>query len=122
MPLRSLSSSRAIATRLAVRAVAIAMIASPLAACGLWDDDPGYQTQATDPPDRLYNQGLVAMKAGDYSKASKRFDALDKQYPQYGFALHKGYGTKAHREAILKYGPCPAHRMSFLGKILGAKA
>ena len=47
---------------------------------------------------------------------------LDKQYPQYGFALHKGYGTKAHREAILKYGPCPAHRMSFLGKILGAKA
>ncbi|MBR5263435.1 MAG: ribonuclease HII [Clostridia bacterium] len=47
---------------------------------------------------------------------------LDKLYPQYGFALHKGYGTKVHREAILKYGPCPAHRMSFLGKILGTKA
>ncbi|QEN87181.1 outer membrane protein assembly factor BamD [Labrys sp. KNU-23] len=82
MPLRSLSSSRTVATRLAVRAVAIALMASPLAACGFWDDDPGYKTQATDPPDLLYNQGLVAMKAGEYSKASKRFESLDKQYPQ----------------------------------------
>lgn len=45
--------------------------------------------------------------------------ALDKLYPQYGFAVHKGYATKAHREAILQYGPCPAHRMSFLKKLLG---
>lgn len=44
---------------------------------------------------------------------------LDRLYPQYGFAVHKGYATKAHREAILKYGPCPAHRMSFLKKLLG---
>ncbi len=43
---------------------------------------------------------------------------LDQLYPQYGFALHKGYGTKAHRQAILQYGPCPAHRMSFLKKLL----
>ena len=43
---------------------------------------------------------------------------LDKLYPQYGFAIHKGYATKAHREAILQYGPCPAHRMSFLKKLL----
>jgi len=41
---------------------------------------------------------------------------LDKQYPQYGFAAHKGYGTKAHYEAIEKYGMCPAHRPSFLRK------
>ncbi len=47
---------------------------------------------------------------------------LDKLYPQYGFAIHKGYATKAHREAILQYGPCPAHRMSFLKKLLGSKA
>lgn len=46
---------------------------------------------------------------------------LDKLYPQYGFAVHKGYATKAHREAILRYGPCPAHRPSFLRKLLGAK-
>lgn len=44
---------------------------------------------------------------------------LDRLYPQYGFAAHKGYGTKAHREAILQYGPCPAHRPSFLRKLLG---
>ena len=44
---------------------------------------------------------------------------LDKLYPQYGFAVHKGYGTKAHRQAILEHGPGPAHRMSFLKKLLG---
>ncbi|MCQ2416267.1 MAG: ribonuclease HII [Oscillospiraceae bacterium] len=41
---------------------------------------------------------------------------LDAQYPQYGFAAHKGYGTKAHYAAIEAYGPCPAHRPSFLRK------
>lgn len=40
-----------------------------------------------------------------------------KEYPQYHFDNHKGYGTAAHREAIIKYGPCPYHRMSFLKKI-----
>ena len=40
------------------------------------------------------------------------------EYPQYGFAKHKGYGTKHHREMILKYGPCKIHRMSFLKKLL----
>ncbi len=43
---------------------------------------------------------------------------LDEKYPMYGFAKHKGYATKEHREAILKYGPCPAHRKLFLRKIL----
>ncbi len=37
----------------------------------------------------------------------------DKKYPQYGFAIHKGYGTKAHFQAILKHGPCPIHRKTF---------
>ncbi len=46
---------------------------------------------------------------------------LAEKYPEYGFEKHKGYGTKAHREAILKYGPCEIHRMSFLGKILAEK-
>lgn len=46
---------------------------------------------------------------------------LAKKYPEYGFEKHKGYGTKAHKEAILKYGPCEIHRMSFLGKILAEK-
>lgn len=38
---------------------------------------------------------------------------LDKEYPMYGFARHKGYGTKEHLDAIRKYGPCPHHRQSF---------
>ncbi len=44
--------------------------------------------------------------------------ALDRQYPQYGFAKHKGYGTAEHIAAIKKFGPCPAHRMTFIGKFL----
>ncbi|WP_409340995.1 ribonuclease HII [Paenibacillus sp. MBLB4367] len=41
----------------------------------------------------------------------------DMQFPEYGLALHKGYATKLHREAILRYGPCPLHRRSFLGNL-----
>ncbi|MCC5846952.1 MAG: ribonuclease HII [Verrucomicrobia bacterium] len=39
--------------------------------------------------------------------------ALDQQYPVYGFARHKGYGTRLHLEALQNHGPCPAHRRSF---------
>lgn len=42
----------------------------------------------------------------------------DAKYPQYGFKSHKGYGTKAHYEAIEKYGILPIHRKSFLKKYL----
>lgn len=38
---------------------------------------------------------------------------ISEDYPEYGFAAHKGYGTVAHRAAIKKYGPCPIHRKSF---------
>ena len=38
----------------------------------------------------------------------------DKSYPQYGFAQHKGYGTKSHYAALQQHGPCPIHRKSFL--------
>lgn len=38
---------------------------------------------------------------------------LDAKYPGYGFAAHKGYGTQAHVQALLEYGPTPVHRMSF---------
>lgn len=43
------------------------------------------------------------------------------KYPQYGFEKHKGYGTAIHTQAILKYGPCPIHRKTFLKKLLGEK-
>lgn len=38
----------------------------------------------------------------------------DRLYPAYGFAQHKGYGTRAHMDALRRYGPCPIHRRSFL--------
>ena len=41
---------------------------------------------------------------------------LDRQYPEYGFAIHKGYGTRRHYEALCAYGPSPVHRQSFLKK------
>lgn len=44
---------------------------------------------------------------------------IDKEYPQYNFKKHKGYGTKEHTDLILQYGPSPVHRMSFLRKLLG---
>jgi ribonuclease HII len=40
-------------------------------------------------------------------------EALDRAYPGYGFATHKGYGTPEHREALLRLGPSAVHRMSF---------
>ncbi len=43
-------------------------------------------------------------------------DVLDKEYPQYQFARHKGYGTKLHYAMLDQYGPCPEHRMTFLKK------
>ena len=46
---------------------------------------------------------------------------MAKEYPQYGFEIHKGYGTKAHCEAILANGACTIHRRSFLKKLYGKK-
>ncbi|MBC2703883.1 ribonuclease HII [Desulfobacula sp.] len=40
---------------------------------------------------------------------------LHEKHPQYNFIQHKGYPTKAHKEAILKHGPCPVHRLTFKG-------
>ena len=42
-------------------------------------------------------------------------------YPQYGFEIHKGYGTKAHYAALTEHGPSPIHRMTFLKKFYGEK-
>jgi ribonuclease HII len=46
---------------------------------------------------------------------------LDGQYPGYGFAQHKGYGTEEHREAVLRLGRCPQHREMFLRKLLAQR-
>ncbi|MEG0457580.1 MAG: ribonuclease HII, partial [Oscillospiraceae bacterium] len=47
---------------------------------------------------------------------------IDEKYPQYFFAKHKGYGTKAHYEMLDKYGICEIHRMSFLKKYIAQKS
>lgn len=46
---------------------------------------------------------------------------LAETYPQYGFEIHKGYGTKAHYAALREFGPSPIHRMTFLKKFYGEK-
>ena len=48
-------------------------------------------------------------------------EELVEQYPQYGFEIHKGYGTKAHYAALTEHGMCDAHRRSFLRKFYGEK-
>lgn len=51
----------------------------------------------------------------------KRDDLMltyDSEYPNYGFAQHKGYGTKLHQQALREFGPCSIHRKSFIKKIL----
>ena len=48
-------------------------------------------------------------------------EELAKEYPQYGFEVHKGYGTKAHYAALTEHGPSPIHRMTFLKKFYGEK-
>lgn len=47
--------------------------------------------------------------------------ALAEDYPQYGFEIHKGYGTKAHYEALREYGASPVHRSTFLRKFYESK-
>lgn len=46
---------------------------------------------------------------------------MAQEYPQYGFEIHKGYGTKAHYAALEAYGPCPIHRITFLKKLYGTE-
>ena len=48
----------------------------------------------------------------------RQMKALDEAYPQYGFLKHKGYGTAQHIAALREFGPCPAHRRSFIGNFV----
>ena len=45
-------------------------------------------------------------------------EEMDEKYPEYGFAKHKGYGTREHMDAIREFGPCPIHRRSFRTRIV----
>lgn len=63
-------------------------------------------------------QSLNIAAASILAKASRdrHMMEMDALYPEYGFAKHKGYPTKAHYDAIRAHGPCPIHRMTFLKK------
>ena len=47
--------------------------------------------------------------------------SYDRMYPEYGFARHKGYGTRAHMDAIICHGPTPLHRRSFIKNLVGER-
>ena len=57
----------------------------------------------------------------EYDMLYRELEKMEQEYPQYGFAVHKGYGTKAHYAAITEFGPSPIHRMTFLKKFYGEK-
>ncbi len=60
-------------------------------------------------------QSLLIAAASIVAKVTRDREmvALDQRYPGYGFAVHKGYGTAAHLDALRRLGPCPQHRRSF---------
>lgn len=70
-------------------------------------------------PQNAFNKGdglnFSIAAASIIAKTSRdaMMEALDREYPGYGFAAHKGYPTPEHRAAFMKLGPCPVHRMSF---------
>ncbi len=81
----------------------------------------GNQPMPTDIPQRTIVDGdLLEPAISAASILAKTFrdrlmTRLDRRFPGYGFARHKGYGTKAHLEALRRLGPCDQHRRSFKG-------
>ena len=72
-----------------------------------------------DVPQNTFNKGdginfsIAAASIIAKTERDRMMEALDHDYPGYGFAAHKGYGTPEHREALLRLGPSAVHRMSF---------
>src|SRR5258708_2199475 len=70
-------------------------------------------------PQNSFNKGdginfsIAAASIIAKTERDHMIEALDREYPGYGFATHKGYGTPEHRAALKRLGPSPMHRMSF---------
>ena len=81
--------------------------------------DGGFRIPKLDKPQTAIVKGDATVwaiaAASIIAKVSRDFlmTEIDKQYPLYQFAQHKGYGTKLHFSKIAEYGPCPQHRFSF---------
>ena len=78
------------------------------------DLDPSYQ-QITLVKGDLRAQPVAAAAILAKVERDRYISELGEQYPHYGFATHKAYPTKTHKEAIVTYGPSPVHRKSFKG-------
>jgi len=81
--------------------------------------DGGFKIPKLDKPQSAIIKGdssvFAIAAASIIAKVSRDYlmQEIDKKYPQYNFAKHKGYGTKLHLEKIKEHGPCPLHRFSF---------
>ena len=70
-------------------------------------------------PQNMFNKGdginftIAAASIIAKTERDRMMEMLDHEYPGYGFATHKGYGTPEHRDALLRLGPTVVHRMSF---------
>jgi len=102
------------ATRLAIERALAALPMPPehlLLDCLLMPEIPTPQTALIKGDCRSLSIAAASVLAKTARDALMR--QLDAQYPPYGFARHKGYGTAVHRAALERYGPCPIHRRTF---------
>lgn len=82
--------------------------------------DFGIPTRTVVKGDSLSASIAAASVLAKVSRDDLMLQAAD-EYPRYGFEIHKGYGTKAHYEALSSFGPSPIHRKTFLKKFYGEK-
>ena len=66
---------------------------------------------------KVYAKSASIAAASIIAKVSRDrlMDEYDSQYPEYGFASNKGYGSRQHTDALKQYGPTPIHRRTFIG-------
>lgn len=85
------------------------------------DKDLGIEVQTVIKWDDKIKEISMASILAKVSRDWIMENEMDKKYPKYNFKKHKWYGTKEHRDLILKYGPCKIHRKLFLRKIMWEK-
>ena len=105
------------ATFLAMRRAVAALSVRPDLALidGNRDSDFGVPSETIIKGDSLSANIAAASILAKVSR-DRVMERFAEDYPQYGFEVHKGYGTKRHYEALRQFGPCPIHRQSFLKK------